>query len=487
MGQIGGLLGMGGGASGTGYAAPHGTNPADLKRAEEQQQAALAQQQAFTTAVNPGATSALGSQQSLLGQLEQGAQGKGPNPALAQLQQTTGQNVSNQAALMAGQRGASANTGLMARQAAHQGAATQQQAAGQGATMAAQQQLAQQQALAQQQQAMVGQGQASLNALNQAGNTHQGNILGMQGNINNANAGLASTTMGGQGNMLGGLMGGIGSAVNMFGGSSGGGGGVAGGGLSDTDIMGAQEGFYAQGGQVQRMADGGTLMQVNQPGVLGASQISNPAEDVGPQSAVGRALMDSGPKIAPKSGGGGGMNPMAMLGGGLGGIGGGMAGGSGGGGGSSGGEKKFNGAGMLVGGAKGAATGATIGGLFGGVGAVPGAIIGGGLGAIGGSGMLAEGGEVPVLLSPGERKLSPEQARLAAGGKLNPMKAGEKVPGKPKVGGAKNDYANDTHEDSVQAGSIIIPRSVTQGKDAEKKSIAFVQACLAKHGIKGKK
>lgn len=70
------------------------------------------------------------------------AAGRGPNPAQAALNQSTGQNVANQAALMAGQRGAGANVGLLARQAAQQGAATQQQAVGQSATLQANQQIA---------------------------------------------------------------------------------------------------------------------------------------------------------------------------------------------------------------------------------------------------------------------------------------------------------------------------------------------------------
>ena len=57
------------------------------------------------------------------------------------LNQATGTNVSNQAALMAGQRGASQNVGLIARQAGQQGAQIQQQAAGQGATLQANQSL----------------------------------------------------------------------------------------------------------------------------------------------------------------------------------------------------------------------------------------------------------------------------------------------------------------------------------------------------------
>jgi hypothetical protein len=57
------------------------------------------------------------------------------------LSQATGANTANQAALMAGQRGSGANAGLMARQAAQQGAANQQNSAGQAATMQANQSL----------------------------------------------------------------------------------------------------------------------------------------------------------------------------------------------------------------------------------------------------------------------------------------------------------------------------------------------------------
>lgn len=121
-------------------------------------------------------------QQALSNQLQQNALGNGPNPAQAALAQQTGQNVANQGALMAGQRGAGANIGLLARQAAQQGAATQQQAVGQGATLQAQQQLAAQSALAQQQQAMQ-----QANAANQGVNSNFfGTSAGAQ-NTQNAN------------------------------------------------------------------------------------------------------------------------------------------------------------------------------------------------------------------------------------------------------------------------------------------------------------
>jgi len=132
------------------------------------------------------------------------SQGRGPNPAMAALNQRTGENVANQAALMAGQRGAGANVGLMARQAAQQGGNLQQQAVGQGATMQAQQSLnalgqmgTQQSQMAATQSALgnlgttqVGAGQTALGAQASQANTQAANQIGannqaVQGNIQN--------------------------------------------------------------------------------------------------------------------------------------------------------------------------------------------------------------------------------------------------------------------------------------------------------------
>lgn len=90
----------------------------------------------------------LNNQNSLANALMMQSQGYGPNPAMAQFANTTGQNISGQAALMAGQRGASSNPGLIARQIAQQGAGVQQNAVGQAAALQAQQQLAAQSAAA---------------------------------------------------------------------------------------------------------------------------------------------------------------------------------------------------------------------------------------------------------------------------------------------------------------------------------------------------
>ncbi len=333
---LGPLVGVSGGANGTGYAKPIGTdiqqgvqapqitssytnaqNSLDsqqrLLAALQAQQGLQAQQSALGrqntladqlsanhAVANQGAvfnqgqglanqlavsngignqSSALHAQQALANQQQQTAQqyqnianGNGPNPAQAALNQSTGQNIAAQAALMAGQRGASSNVGLLARQSAQQGAATQQQAVGQGATMQAQQELnalsglsqqqqaiggtqqnvanianqqvgetqAQQQALAAQAAQQVGQQQnQQTNIANQANalagqqigatntnaqtqqseqqilqnalaNQNQQNVS-MQGNINSVNAGLATTNMQGQQKVIGGLMQGIGA------------------------------------------------------------------------------------------------------------------------------------------------------------------------------------------------------------------------------------------------------------------------------------
>lgn len=173
-------------------------------------------------------------QQQLAGQLQGVANGTGPNPALAQLHQATGQNVANQAALMAGQRGSSANSGLIARQAAQQGGALQQQAAGQGATMQAEQQLAAMNAL-QNQQAMLGgtagsqisEQQNALNSYQNAAQNQYSAMLGSGGQQNQAaiqNANMQNQYQMNQqknlGNIFGGISNAAGAASGMFGGGS---------------------------------------------------------------------------------------------------------------------------------------------------------------------------------------------------------------------------------------------------------------------------
>lgn len=131
----------------------------------------------------------------------------GPSPEQAMLQQQTGQNTSMQAALMAGQRGASSNPALMAKQIAQQGAANQQNAAGQSATMAQQRMLGAQNQRLQLEQSMA---QNSLQAQNisQAALASQNKditagVLGAQNTVAGVNANNQSSSN----NLIGGVLG----------------------------------------------------------------------------------------------------------------------------------------------------------------------------------------------------------------------------------------------------------------------------------------
>lgn len=97
---------------------------------------------------------------------------------------------------------------------------------------------------------------------------------------------------------------------------------------------------------------------------------------------------------------------------------------------------------------------------------------------------LNRGGKVPAMVSPGERYLPPKAVKEVAEGKKRPMEAGKKIPGKAKVPGAKDSYANDTVKATLESGGIVLPRHVTQAKDAPERAAAFVRAVLAKQGLK---
>jgi hypothetical protein len=149
-------------------------------------QQALAQQQAFLQALQ--GQNGIQNQSNVYNQLQGVAAGTGPNPAAATLANATGANVANQAALMASQRGAGANPGLIARQAALAGGNIQQQAAGQGAALQAQQ---------------------SLNAINSAGGIAGQQVQNQAGALQN----YGHTALGQQSNIIGGVNAGNTAAV----------------------------------------------------------------------------------------------------------------------------------------------------------------------------------------------------------------------------------------------------------------------------------
>ncbi len=266
MSFIGGIIG-GSGGQGAGFnaASPQNSSivsPTDIRQFQNNLTSGLGQQQSLYDAL--AAQNGVGNQsavfqqqQALANQLQQSANGQGPNPAQAQLAQATGANTANQAALMAGQRGTSGNAGLLARQAAMQGGANQQAAAGQAATMGAQQQIAARQQLMQQQGAMAGLAGQQVGQQQQQGNAYTQNALGattgflnaatgLQSNANNANASIAGGNAKNQAGLLGGLLGGAGSAM-----------GLAQGGEVPYPVK--KDANYAIGGDVQGGQGGSTL------------------------------------------------------------------------------------------------------------------------------------------------------------------------------------------------------------------------------------
>lgn len=443
MGSIGGLLGFSGGAAGTGFSAPQGaaitdpTSSQQLGTAYNGSQNALSQQQSLLNAIQ--GQNGLANQSQVYNQLQGVVNGTGPNPAQAQLAQSTGQNVANQAALMAGQRGTSANTGLLARQAAQQGASTQQQAAGQAATLQAQQSLnalGQVGSLANQQAAnQIGAtenlSQAQQNEQAQLLQAQQGyntNAVQMQSNINSVNAGLAQQQMQGQQSIVGG----VGNAIA---------------GLTHL-AKGGEVSSYAYGGpaSVSSYADGG----------ITAPTAIQPASTAGPQSSFGSFLSGykNGVQSAPQytdtpimRGIGSGMKLTSPQ------------------------EKKPN-----------TPTPATT---FQGQQLGPSTTTGAELQDPSVM-QAARGGKVPALVSPGEVYLSPDKAKAVAQGKADPIKDGEKIPGKPKVGGAKDSYANDTVPKTLEEGGIVLPRHVTQSKDPAAAAHKFVSAIMARHNMSNK-
>ncbi len=200
-----------------------GTSQAQLGNAYTGAQNGINAQTNLTNATMPGTTQGLNAQSVLSNQLANEANGVGPNPAQAALNQTTGQNIAQQAALAASTRGASTNAGLIATQNAQTGAATQQQAVGQAATLQAQQEIAAQQEQAGLAATQVGQGQTAATTLSQeqqneqnilqnANSAYNNAAVSMQGNINNTNAQTAAANA----NANSGLLSQIGNTISSI-------------------------------------------------------------------------------------------------------------------------------------------------------------------------------------------------------------------------------------------------------------------------------
>lgn len=231
MGAIGSFFGLSGGAGGTGFSTPElakvqdtGITSDDLNNYRVAAQNATGAQQSLMQALQQ--QGGLQNQSQVYNQLQSVAAGGGPNPAQAMLNNATGQNVANQAALMASQRGAGQNIGLMARNAALQGGNIQQQAVGQGAAMQANQSLGALNAAGQMANTQaanqvgvtnsyVGNQQNALaNLYNAIAQQNQTNVSNQAG-VNTANAGLAQQGLQGGAGVVGGLINAGGAAAGM--------------------------------------------------------------------------------------------------------------------------------------------------------------------------------------------------------------------------------------------------------------------------------
>lgn len=530
--MLGAGTGTGFQAQGASIAQP--TTADQATNAYGQSQNALSQQQALLAALQ--AQNGITNQSNVYNQLQGVANGTGPNPAQAMLANSTGANNAAQAALMAGQRGAGANVGLMARQAAQQGSANQQNAIGQGATLQANQSLNALNQLGGLATQQVGQQANATQSLNQAAQGEQQNVLGgiasqnnalvgMQSNMNNTNNASAIQNSKAQQGLFGGLLGGAGSFI------------AEGGMINEDGSVTNDTSTTNKPASRQGYADGGNVMQTPQITSMNS----------GPSSNAGRFLSGLGNGInqgMPFDG-----SPMAQDN---------SGGGSGGGGGAlqAGMQKFTQGFGKSLGfktpaeralmdqkatqlsqvGPQeplaatdvgtadeiGEAGATDLGGAEGAAGAAEageGAEAAGGLGSAGSVAdvlvahggkiskknsvskkeaddknkgalyhlnpaalmALAKGGYVPAMVSPGERYLPPSEVEAVAKGK-DPLKAGEKIPGKAKTKG--DNYANDVVPKTLEAGGIVLPKSVMESKHPHWAAHKFVSAILAKQGLK---
>jgi hypothetical protein len=225
VGPINSAIGLNNGFQGQSANITPGTNTAQLNDAYTGAQSGLTQQQNLTNTLTPGVAQGAAAQSALSGTLANEAAGKGPNPAQAALNQSTGQNIAQTAALIAGQRGAGANAGAAAAAAANAGAATQQGAVGQSATLQAQQQLAAQQEQASLAATQVGQGANAVTGVNQVQQNEQNILQGantsannaavaQQSNINSVNSQTAAANQNMAGTTFGGILGGLSSGLS---------------------------------------------------------------------------------------------------------------------------------------------------------------------------------------------------------------------------------------------------------------------------------
>lgn len=375
-----------------------------------------------------------GNQNNLANQLLAQSQGQGPNPAQAQFAQNTANNVATQGAQQAGQRGASSNVGLMARQVGQQGAATQQQAAGQAATLQAQQQLT-----AQQQEAGVLNNMANQSlqgeSIEQGGQAAQNSAittgsLGSQ-QINAQTSGQNAQNVNAT---QGGFLSSIGSVLGLAKG------GVvpkkyADGGIADYSSTNTPMPQYGQTSQAPAQSKpDGLASKLADGGIAGYATPSNPNINVGINHSASAAPALSGGPLKRLFGGTGEHAPDQT---------------------DEGAEEGYLDADASLGTGSEVSAGATGGAEAGG------ATAGG------------EGAGAAALLASKGGKISFSKTLLNGGG----------VPGKAQYSG--DTKKNDTVPTLLSPGEEVIPRSITMSKDAPAKAAEFVRHLQAKQGKGG--
>ncbi len=237
-----GLAGAVGNVLGTSnsFQANPGTNTAQLQGAYDSATGAVNNANNLAGTLAPGVNQGAASQAGLTQQLRDQSMGIGPNPAQSRLNENTGQNIAQQAALAASTRGAGSNPGLTALTAGNVGSNIQQNSVGQAATLQAQQQLAAQAQLQNLAGTQVGQGINSVGMQNQANQGEQSILQGANDSANKINAQVSQ----GNQDQSGDLLGGIGSALGGIGGFLVGG---PAGAAAGSSIGGS---LFAEGGQV---------------------------------------------------------------------------------------------------------------------------------------------------------------------------------------------------------------------------------------------
>lgn len=419
-----------------------GTNAAQLNQAYTGAQGALQNATGLQGSLAPGVNQGAASQNFLTNQLMNQAQGIGPNPAQAALNQNTGRNIAQQAALQAGQRGAGANPGLAALNAANVGANLQQQAVGQEAVLGAGQQLAAQQALTGLAGQQVGQGTNATQLQNQVQQNEQNILQGAntaannaavssQQNINTTNAQIAA----GNAQAAGNTAGGIGSALGSIGGFLL---GFAEGGKVPAHLAHLHETakiyhphMMAGGGKVDNVPgyeQGGMAWQNSVPvssQISGGAAFNAPSQDSSFLGGLGKGISDHIANSEPDEE-----------------------------------EEKEEPAKL-----------GTTGPVEAYHNDVPAATLGNPLAeTIGSSPSLATAPSLGAMMNP---MMGPNAVYIAKGGQVGgKLKEGGKVPGKPKIG--HDSYSNDTVSAKLSPGEVVIDLNTLKDKGKLGKMARFV-------------